>query len=46
VNWSSGFTVGLTIGIKGVNLKSDFAANAQTGYDSNALMRFQFHRAG
>jgi hypothetical protein len=46
VNWSSGFTIGAAIGIKGVNLKADFGTNAQTGYDANAKMAFQFHKTG
>jgi hypothetical protein len=46
IDWSSGFTVGASIGIKGVNLKADFGTNAQTGYDSNALMHFQFRKRG
>lgn len=46
VDWSSGFTVGAAIGIKGVNLKADFGTTAHTGYDANALMYFQFRRGG
>jgi hypothetical protein len=46
VDWSSGFTLGAASGIKGVNLKASFDTNAQTGYDANALMYFQFHKRG
>lgn len=38
--------MGAVIGMKGVNLKTDFGTDAQTGYDANALMHFQFHKTG
>jgi hypothetical protein len=46
VEWTNGFTIGAAIGIKGVNLKSDFGSTAHTGYDSDALMYFHFGRQG
>jgi hypothetical protein len=46
VQWSSGFELGAALGVKGVNLKASFNGSAQTGYDANALMHFQFRRAG
>jgi len=46
VQWSSGFELGAALGIKGVNLKASFSGSAQTGYDANAVMYFQFGHAG
>jgi hypothetical protein len=46
VQWSSGFSLGAALGIKGVNLKASFNGSAQTGYDANAVMDFQFGHAG
>jgi hypothetical protein len=42
VKWSSGFTVGAAIDIKGVNLKATYATTTQTGYDAHAVMYFYF----
>ena len=46
VEWTSGFTIGAAIDIKGVNLKADFGSTAHTGYDSDALMYFHFAHHG
>ena len=46
IQWSGGFELGAGIGVKGVNLKASFSASAQTGYDANALMQFDFKHAG
>ena len=46
VQWSSGFTLGAALGVKGVNLTASFNGSAQTGYDADAVMYFQFHHAG
>jgi len=46
VQWSSGFELGAALGVKGVNLKASFNGSAQTGYDANAVMHFQFSHAG
>ncbi len=46
VNWSNGWNLGGTLGVKGVNLKASFNASAQTGYDSNAKMIFNFVHTG
>jgi hypothetical protein len=45
-NWSSGFDLGATVGIKGANLRASFGSSAQTGYDANAYMDFTFHKNG
>jgi hypothetical protein len=44
VQWSSGFSLGAALGVKGVNLKASFNGSAQTGYDTNAAMNFHFPR--
>jgi len=46
VNWSNGWDLGVSLGVKGVNLKDSFNASAQTGYDSNAKMEFDFGQTG
>ena len=46
IQWSSGYEIGLSTGIKGVNLKANFSGSAQTGYDANAEMLFTFKGAG
>jgi hypothetical protein len=46
VQWSGGFEMGVSFGIKGVNLKASFNGSAQTGYDANARMNFNFGRYG
>ena len=46
IRWSGGFDLGAALHIKGVNLKASFNGSAQTGYDANALMYFQFRHAG
>ncbi len=46
VQWSSGYEIGASTGIKGVKAKVSFSSSAQTGYDSNALMKFHFGRTG
>ena len=44
VQWSSGFSLGAALGVKGVNLTASFNGSAQTGYDTDAVMDFQFPR--
>jgi hypothetical protein len=46
VQWSSGFSLGAALGVKGVNLKASFNGTAQTGYDTNAVMYFHFGHSG
>jgi hypothetical protein len=46
VTWSSGFELGASLGIKGVDLKATFSGSARTGYDQNARMSFKFGRTG
>jgi hypothetical protein len=46
IRWSRGFEVGAALDIKGVNLHADFNGSAQTGYDANAFMKFQFRPSG
>jgi hypothetical protein len=46
VQWSSGFDIGASDKIKDVTLKASFSSSSQTGYDTNAQMRFQFARTG
>jgi hypothetical protein len=46
VQWSTGFSIGAAIDIKGVNLKADFSSTAHTGYDANALMDFHYKQRG
>lgn len=45
VEWPNGFTIGAAIDIKGVNLKADYGSTAHTGYDTDAVMYFQFAHA-
>lgn len=42
ISWMARLMAG---GIKGASLKASFNSTAQTGYDANALMHFQFHQA-
>jgi len=44
--WSTGFSIGAAVGIKGVNLKANFSSSTQTGYDTNAVMYYHFNKAG
>src|SRR5258708_6129705 len=46
IQWSTGWNLGASLGVKGVKVKISFSASSQTGYDSNALMHFKFHRTG
>jgi len=46
IKWSSGYDIGASTGITGVNLKASFSGSAQTGYDTNAQMVFTFKRRG
>lgn len=46
VQWSKGFEIGASAGIEGVNIKVNFSSSAQTGYDSNAVMKFHFKHGG
>lgn len=46
IQWSSGFEIGASAGIKGVNLKASFGSTAQTGYDTNDQMIFTFKHNG
>jgi hypothetical protein len=46
VRWSSGFELGVALGVKGVHLKASFNGSARTGYDANAVMDFHFHHKG
>jgi hypothetical protein len=46
VQWSSGYDIGATTGIKGINLKASYSDSAQTGYDTNAVMQFHFQNKG
>lgn len=46
IQWSSGFTIGVSDKIRGATLKADFSSSAQTGYDRNAKMVFTFAHAG
>ncbi|HVB41748.1 MAG TPA: hypothetical protein VNF47_03440 [Streptosporangiaceae bacterium] len=46
VQWSGGFDLGVALNIKGVNLKAGFNGSAQTGYDVNARMYFNFGHKG
>ena len=46
IEWSAGWDLGATLGVKGVNLKASYGASAQTGYDSNDQMVFTFRHAG
>jgi len=46
IKWSHGFELGAALDIKGVNLKASFNGSAHTGYDTNAVMSFRFHRKG
>jgi len=42
VEWANGFQLGATVGIKGVNLKSDFGTTTHTGYDKDAHLIYHF----
>jgi hypothetical protein len=46
VQWSSGFELGASLGVKGVDLKASFNGSAQTGYDADAVMDYHFGHAG
>jgi hypothetical protein len=46
IQWSSGWELGAALGVKGANLKVSFNGTAQTGYDADAVMHFQFHHSG
>jgi hypothetical protein len=46
VQWSSGFDMGASLGVKDASLKASFNGSAQTGYDTNARMNFHFGRNG
>lgn len=46
VQWSKGFEIGASTGLKGVKIKVNFSSSAQTGYDSNAVMKFHFKHQG
>jgi hypothetical protein len=46
VEWSSGYELSASLGLKGANLKASFNGSARTGYDANAFMYFKFHQAG
>ncbi len=46
VQWSSGFNIGLSNGIKGVSLNATFSSSAQTGYDTNAQIVYTFKHGG
>jgi hypothetical protein len=42
IRWSAGFELAAALHIKGVTLRLGFNGTAQTGYDSNARMKFKF----
>lgn len=46
IQWSSGFEIGGSTGIKGVTLNASYGSTAQTGYDTNAEVFFHFKRDG
>jgi hypothetical protein len=46
IQWTSGWNLGASLGIKGANLKGSFNSSSQTGYDDNAQMVFTFKGAG
>ncbi|HEY1619088.1 MAG TPA: hypothetical protein VGG25_15815 [Streptosporangiaceae bacterium] len=46
IKWTRGWDLGAALGIKGVNLKADYNGSAQTGYDSDAFMNFNFAQRG
>jgi nucleoside recognition membrane protein YjiH len=46
VQWSSGFNIGASNGIKDASLSATFSSSAQTGYDSNAQIIYTFEHAG
>ncbi len=46
IQWSNGFELGAALGIKGVDLKTDFNSSTQTGYDANAQIIFTFKHDG
>lgn len=46
IQWSSGFEIGGSTGIKGVTLNASYGSTAQTGYDANAEVFFHFKHNG
>lgn len=46
IKWSHGFELGATLGIKGIDGKASFNTTAHTGYDTNAVMNFNFQHKG
>ncbi len=46
IEWSGGFDLGASLGIKGSDLKTSYSGSAQTGYDANAVMEFHFKHFG
>ena len=46
VEWSQGFNIGASGGIKGVSLNASFSSSAQTGYDTNAQIVYHFKHSG
>jgi hypothetical protein len=46
IEWSQGYEIGAGLGLKGVNIKVDYNASSQTGYDINAYMYYHFKEAG
>jgi hypothetical protein len=46
VQWSKGFDIGFSNGIKGVSLNASYSSSAQTGYDSNAQIVYIFKHGG
>jgi hypothetical protein len=46
IDWSDGFELGASLGVKGANLKGSFSGSAETGYDDNAQMVFKFAHGG
>jgi hypothetical protein len=46
VEWTHGWNLGASLGIKGASGKADFNGSAQTGYDTDALMVYHFGHAG
>jgi len=46
IQWSAGWDLGATLGIKGASLKYSFSTTAQTGYDKDAVMNYHFGHSG
>jgi hypothetical protein len=46
IQWSGGFELGASLGVKGADLNASFSSSAQTGYDANAVMQFHFKHSG